>query len=163
MERETRRLQALMLGNGFLVMIVGMLFGFVLGFALLEAIDLWPIPAIPVEIPGTVRGWATAHAGCISNGLMVVAVAMTLPVLSLSRAGARWVAWGLVLTAWGNAAFYTLAPLAANRGLSATANRFGEASLMGVLAFAPAMVAAVAVLIALGIAARGAFARASET
>ena len=162
MDAHTRRLQALMLGNGFLVMIAGMLFGFVLGFSLLQAIDVWPIPPIEAEIPGTTRGWATAHAGSILNGLMVVAVALTLPILRLSPSKATWVAWGLIVTAWGNTAFYTFAPLAPNRALSAGANRFGEATLTGILGFAPAMVAALLVLVSLAIAARAAFARVGD-
>lgn len=162
MDADTRRLQALMLGNGFLVMIAGMLFGFLLAFSLLESIDLWPIPAIAVQLPGTPRGWAVAHVGCILNGLMVVAVGMALPTLSLSRSSGRWVAWGLTLTAWGNTAFYAFAPLAANRALSVGANKFGEGSVAGLLGFVPAMIAAVLVLIALAIAARAAFARAGE-
>ncbi len=160
MDADTKRLQALMLGNGFLVMIIGMLFGFVLGFALLQAIDLWPIPPIAVEIPGTTRGWATAHAGTILNGLMVVAMALALPHLALDGGRARWVVWGLVATAWGNTLFYTFAPIAPNRALSMGANRFGDATLTGVLGFAPAMIAALLVLIALAIAARAAFAQA---
>ena len=162
MDADTKRRQALMLGNGFCVMIIGMLFGFLLGFSLLEAVDLWPIPAIAVSIPGTTRGWAVAHIGCIMNGLMVVAVAMTLPTLALTRSASRWVAWGLIATAWGNAAFYTFAPLAPNRALSMGANKFGQASLAGVLGFTPAMIAAILVVIALALAARAAFARAFE-
>lgn len=162
MDANTKRLQALMLGNGFLVMIMGMLFGFVLGFSLLEAIDVWPIPAIPVDIPGSTKNWANAHAGAISNGLMVIGVALALPALALPANRVRWVAWGLIGTAWGNTAFYLFAPLAPNRALSMGANRFGEATLSGVLGFAPAMIAAFLVLIALGIAARAAFAQASE-
>lgn len=161
MDDDSRRLQALMLGNGFLVMIAGMLYGFVLGFSLLQAIDIWPFPAVDAQIPGTTRGWATAHAGCILNGVMIVGVALSLPVLQLRGSAVRWVAWGLILTGWGNTLFYSFAPLAPNRALSAGANRFGEASFTGVLGFAPAFLAAFLVLIALGIAARAAFARAN--
>jgi len=162
MNAETKRLQALMIGNGLLVMIAGMLFGFMLGFSLLEAIDIWPVPAVPANIPGSPKAWGTAHAGAILNGLMVVGVALTFPTLALSLSSARWVAWGLIATAWGNTAFYAFAPFAANRALSMGANKFGEASLLGVLGFAPAFVAAFLVLIALGIAAKAAFARAGE-
>lgn len=152
-----------MIGNGLLVMIMGMLFGFALGFSLLEAIDIWPIPAFPVDFPGRPKAWANAHAGSISNGLMVIAVALTFPILELSEKSARWVAWGLVATAWGNTLFYLFAPFAANRALSMGDNRFGESSLAGVLGFTPALIAAILVIIALVIAARAAFARAGDS
>lgn len=163
MDSATKRLQALMLGNGFLVLIMGMVFGFALGFSLLEAIDLWPLPSFPVDFPGRPEGWANAHAGAISNGLMVIAVALALPTLALQEKSARWVAWGLVATAWGNTLFYLLAPIAGNRALSMGDNRFGETSLAGILGFTSAMVAATLVIVALAIAARAAFARASES
>ena len=161
MDADTKRIQAMMLGHGFLVMIAGMLFGFLLVFSLLEAIDIWPFPAVAASIPGTPRGWAVAHTGSILNGLMVVAVALALPTLSLSLRAAKWVSWGLLFTAWGNVGFYAFGPLAPNRALSMGANRFGEASLAGVFGFAPAFVAAILVLLSLGIAARAAFASAS--
>ncbi|MFT4570229.1 MAG: hypothetical protein ACI8TX_001650 [Hyphomicrobiaceae bacterium] len=157
MDSHNQRMQALMLGNGFAVMIIGMLSGFMLTFSLLEAIDLWPIPAIPVTIPGTTRGWVAAHTGNIMNGLMVVAVALALPRLNLSGRRLAWVGWGLIATAWGNACFYVFGNLAANRALTIGDNRFGESSLAGLLGVVPALVAAVLVLIALSIAMRAAF------
>jgi hypothetical protein len=50
----TSRIQALMLANGFLVMIVGMLSGFMLTFSLLEAVAL----ALPrLELEGRRLAW----------------------------------------------------------------------------------------------------------
>ena len=162
MEATTKRLRALMLGHGSLVMILGMLSGFALTFSLLEAVEIWPFPAIPFEMPGTTRGWVAAHTGCILNGLMVIAVALALPHLHLEERPARWVAYGLIFTAWGNTMFYVFGNFATNRGLSMGGNRFGDGSLAGVLAFAPAIIAAVIVIIVLSITARAAFRVAAE-
>lgn len=163
MDQANNRMQALMLGNGFAVMLVGMFSGFMLTFSLLEAIDIFPFPAIAVAIPGTTRGWVAAHTGNIMNGLMLVGVALSLPRLAIEGRRLAWVGWGLIATVWGNAAFYVFGNLAANRGLTVGSNRFGEGSLTGVLASVPALVGAVLVVIALSIAMRAAFAAATES
>ena len=59
----------------------------------------------------------------------------------------RWVAGGMIFTAWGNTCFYFFGNLATNRGLSMGDNRLGEGDLFGVLAFAPALLAAFVVII----------------
>jgi len=157
MDATTKRLRALMLGHGALVMIMGMLAGFGLTFSLLGAIEIWPFPGITVEFPGTTRGWVAAHTGCILNGVMVLAVALALPHLELVGRPRQWVAYGMIATAWANTAFYVFANLAPNRGLSMGANRLGEGSLTGVLAFTPALIGAYIVIIALTLTARAAF------
>lgn len=157
MDATTKRLRALMFGHGALVMIMGMLAGFALTFSLLGAIEIWPFAAVEVEMPGSTRGWLAAHTGCILNGLMVIAVALALPHLELAERARPWVAWGLIATAWSNTAFYVFGNFAPNRGLSMGANRLGEGTLAGVLAFAPALIAAYIVIIVLSITARAAF------
>lgn len=157
MDAMTKRLRALMLGHGALVMIMGMVAGFALTFSLLGTIEIWPFPGIAFEMPGTTRGWVAAHTGCILNGLMVMAVALALPHLELVGRTRQWVAYGLIATAWANTAFYAFANIAPNRGLSMGANRFGEGNLAGVLAFAPALIGAYIVIIALSLTARAAF------
>ena len=157
MDATTKRLRALMIGHGALVMMAGMVAGFALTFSLLGAIEIWPLPAIEFQMPGTTRGWVAAHTGCILNGLMVIAVALALPHVELAGRARQWVAWGLIATAWGNTAFYVFANFAPNRGLSMGANRLGEGNLAGVLAFLPALVAAYIVIIVLTITARAAF------
>jgi hypothetical protein len=157
MDPTTRRLQALMLGHGALVMIAGMLAGFALTFSLLESINIWPFPAIEAVIGGSPRGWVAAHTGCIMNGLMVIGVGLALPVLDLRERALPTVAWGLILTGWANTCFYLFANLAPNRGLTMGANRFGEGGLSGVLAFTPALIGAYVVIVALTLAARAAF------
>src|SRR4030095_14984354 len=58
---HTGRLQALMIANGGLVLLLGMLCGLPFAFHLLGRIELWPIPwAIALPIPGPSRRWRRA-------------------------------------------------------------------------------------------------------
>lgn len=154
---NSTRLQGLMVGHGALVMLMGMIAGFAWTFSLLGSIDIWPLPAIDIQVPGSVRGWGAAHKGCILNGLMVLAIGVVLPRLALADRGRTWVAYGLIFTAWANTLFYFFATFAANRGLSMGGNRMGEGDIFGTLAFFPALLGAYVVMIALVITARGAF------
>ena len=161
----TRRHQALMIGNGAIVLFVGLMAGFGFTFHLLGELSLWPVPgSMPIELPGDTRAWRAAHTGNIMNALMVIGVALTLPYLSLSRRSEGFVAWGLILVVWGNLGFYVLAALGASgRGLSFGANRFGGGDLMSVAAFLVAYPGAfIAPVVAL-VVARAAFRAAGKT
>ncbi len=158
----TERQRALMMGHAFSVMILGMLCGFMLAFALLEAVAIWPFPAVAAAIPGSSRGWAMAHGGNIMNGLMLLATALALPHLELAARARGWVVYGMIATVWCNACFYVFGNLAPNRGLSMGANRFGGGDAYGALGFFPAFVGMFLVLIALCLAARAAFAQAKR-
>ncbi len=150
MERQSERRHLLLIAHGAALMLVGMLCGFVFTFYLLGEIGLSPIPiAWSVEIPGSERGWRAAHLGNILNGLMIVAIAAALGRVRLSEAAERWVFASLLVTGWGNAAFYLFGNLAPNRGLSLGTNRLGEGNVFGALAYVPAIAAAVCVIVAL--------------
>lgn len=104
-----KRHQALMIGNGALVLLLGLLCGFVLLFNLLGELALWPIPgSLKIQIPGESHRWVAAHLGNIMNALMLIAVALCLPLLRFSPRIEKFLAWGLIVTAWGNAGFYLL-------------------------------------------------------
>ena len=126
-----------MIGNGALVLFVGLMAGFGLTFHLLGELSLWPIPgAMPIELPGDTRAWRAAHTGNIMNALMVIGVALTLPYLALSRRAEGFVAWGLILVVWGNLGFYVLSALGASgRGLSFGPNRFGGGDVLSAVTF----------------------------
>jgi hypothetical protein len=112
------RLQSSMIAHGALVFIVGLLAGFPFAFVVLGKIVLWPIPgAIHWQMPGNVRGWHMAHLEGILNGLMLFAVAAILPRLRLGETGLRTVAWGLIITAWGNMIASVIGPMFGGRGL----------------------------------------------
>ena len=152
-------LERRMIGHGAAVVVVGLVAGFGLLFALLEQIAIWPIPGLDVKIPGSVRGWQAAHVGGLLNGVMVVAFALALRRLDLTERTARWVALGFIYTAWANTVFYWFGNVAPNRGLSGGDTVHGEATAAGLIAYLPAATATV-VTIACGLAVmRAAFAK----
>jgi hypothetical protein len=158
------RLQALMIANAGLVLLLGMLMGLPYGFHLLGEISLWPLPgALAVQIPGTERGWRAAHVGNILNGTMLLAVAAVLPRLRLGAGARAFLAWSLIVTVWGNAVFYVVAAcLTTGRALSFGANRFGGGDWANSLGYLAAMAAVLAVLAGLVLVVRGALAAAAE-
>ncbi len=157
------RYQRIMVGHGVLIILVGALAGFMLFFSLLGEIALSPLPwAIDVQVPGAVRAWRGAHVGNMLNGVLIIALAGGLGYVSLSASGQKLTCWGMVGVVWGNAFFYVFAVFAPNRGLSLTDNRYGEASVAGVLAYLPALIAAVLLMVVCVVVARGAFAAAGR-
>ena len=153
----------LMIGNAALVLLLGLLSGFALVFNLLGEITLWPIPgSLDMQIPGEPKRWVAAHIGNIMNALMLIAVALCLPHLRFSLGTERFIAWGLIITAWGNAGFYTLSALGASgRGLSFGPNRFGG-EILSQVAFMSAYPAAVMAIIVMVLVASRAFVIARE-
>lgn len=135
------RLQATLIAHAGAVMAVGLLSGFGLLFALLEQVRIWPLPALADWQIGSVRGWSAAHVGGILNGVMMIAIALCLPLVSLRPVVERRVVWAMIFTGWANTVFYQFGNLAANRGLSGDGNVHGEASVAGLIAYLPAAVA----------------------
>ena len=115
------RLQHQVIGHGMLVLFVGLLAGVMLTFSLLGAVALWPFPTWEVAIPGSTRGWVSAHVGGILNGVMIAGLALLMGKLKLIGSKAFWVGWGLIIVGWGNTLFYWAANFSANRGLSPAA------------------------------------------
>ncbi len=114
----TARLRSLMIAHGALVFLVGLAAGFPFAFVILGKIALWPIPgAVDVTLPGDVRGWRMAHLEGILNGLTLIAVAAVGDHLRLSQRSQAWVAWGLIITAWGNIVASVIGPIFGGRGL----------------------------------------------
>lgn len=160
----TQRYQALMIGHGALVLFLGMITGFLFVFNLVGEISLWPIPgSLDIQIPGDPARWRGAHVGMITNALMIIAIALTLPLLRMSAGAERFVAWGLILTVWGNVGFYLASALgAAGRGLTMGPNKFGGGDLASIFNFLIAYLGALIVPVILLQVARGAFAAARQ-
>lgn len=150
------RLQSTMIAHGAVVFLVGMVAGFPFAFVLLQKVALWPLPALDWTPPGDVRAWRMAHLEGILNGLTLIAVAAAGPRIALGARAETWVGWGLIVTAWGNIVASLIGPVFGVRGLE-----FGDGianSLMYVLF----VVAIVAVMVAMTLVARGAFAAARQ-
>jgi len=132
---KNERLAFLLMANGMLVLLIGLVAGVMLIFSLLDAVTLWPLPVWEVDIPGSTRGWSGAHVGGILNGVMLGGSALLMLKLNLSDKRAFWVGWGMIITGWANTLFYWAGNFAANRGLSVAVTPFGEGDIAGALAF----------------------------
>ena len=108
------RLQRVMIANGALVFLVGMAAGFPFGFAILA--EAAP-DAGGWTPPGDVRGWRMAHLEGVLNGLTLIAVAAAGDKLKLSASLQSLVAWGLIITSWGNMSASIIGPVFGGRGL----------------------------------------------
>lgn len=136
--------------HGLSVMVVGLVSGFFLIFAMLGGASLNPIPAfIAFDFPGTAQGWRVVHVGALMNGIMALGIGVSMRFFYLSDAKARWVSIGTLIAIWGNLSFYVFGMFAPNHGLTLQDNRLGEASLAGALAFAPALLGAITLIWAL--------------
>ena len=153
----TEQLQHRVIGHGMLVLLVGLVAGVALTFSLLEAVALWPLPTWEVGIPGSTRGWVSAHVGGILNGVMIAGLALLMGKLKLTGSGAFWTGWGLIIIGWGNTLFYWAANFSANRGLSPAATHHGDGGVWAALAYVGGVVGMVFAFIVVIILARAAF------
>ena len=112
----TNRLKSLMIAHGALVFLVGMLAGFPFAWVTVAAID----PSQAAGVAGDIRGWRMAHMEGVLNGVLLIAVAACLPRLKLGLPAQKTIAYGLIVTAWGNMIASVISPLTGGRGLAFT-------------------------------------------
>jgi hypothetical protein len=148
------RLQSTLIAHGALVFLVGMVAGFPFAFVLLQKVALGPLPALAWTPPGDVRAWRMAHLEGILNGLTLIGVAAAGPRIALGARAQAWVVWGLIVTAWGNIVASVIGPIFGVRGLE-----LGD-GLANSLMYLLFVIAIVAVMVAMTLVARGAFAAA---
>ena len=151
--------QRIMIGNGMLVILVAMLAGFMLMFNLIGGIEIWPGKIIAVPMYGTEAGWVRAHSGGVTNGLLVLAVALCLPKLNLSARMQKWSAYGFIYVAWSFTVFYWLGNASSNRALTMGESALGEPDLIGLIGFLPGLPSVFIVVVLLFVAAKGVFGR----
>jgi hypothetical protein len=97
---ERTRLLLVLHGLGLWVTVI--LVGWMYMFSLLGEVVLFPVlPSIDLQIPGEARAWNMAHLEGITNGLLLMALAVVAPLLDLSPKQARIVLWSAAITAWG--------------------------------------------------------------
>ena len=121
--------------HAIIVLSIGLIAGLMLTFSLLDAVNLWPLPVWEVSIPGSDRGWATAHVGGILNGILLIALINLATKLELSERDFRLGSWSLIITGLANTIFYWAGNLAPNRGLSVDDTIYGSADIWGAIAF----------------------------
>ncbi|GAC1619736.1 MAG: hypothetical protein NVS9B10_00750 [Nevskia sp.] len=147
-------LQKKMVGQGALVLLVGMSAGFGLLMSLLGGIELIPGSIIPFSIPGTTDAWVRAHLGGMMNAFLIILVALLIPGLGFAEAGARRLYWMLVGTGWANTLFYWAALFAPNRALSFADNKFGPSNTAAIIGLLPALAFAVISIVAVALLAK---------
>jgi hypothetical protein len=140
------RYQKLMIGNAFLVIMISMLAGFMLGFGLIGGLEFYPGKIIEMPYYGSTNGWARAHAGGLSNGLLIIGVALALPLIPLSERMHKITVYGFIFIGWANTVFYWFGNAAASRALSFGDNPLGATNMMGAIGFGVAFVGAVLIV-----------------
>ncbi|MFK8040875.1 isomerase [Congregibacter sp.] len=140
------RLQKLMIGNAFLVIVMSMFAGFMLGFGLIGGLELYPGKIVAMPYYGTAEGWARAHSGGLTNGLLILALAWALPLIPLSDKMRSVTAWGFIYIGWANTVFYWGGNAAGSRALSFGDNPLGASNLWGALGFGMAFVGALLIV-----------------
>lgn len=141
------RYQKIMMRHGFYVILLGLLGGFGLAFNVLGEIALSPFPfRIDYQIPGDSDRWRAVHTGNIMNGLMAVVLALVVTKLQLREGARTFICFGTVFTVWGNAFFYVFSVFSPNRGLSMSSSKIGDPNWASVLAYVPAILAAITLI-----------------
>ena len=137
-----QRLQKIMIGNGLLVILAAMLSGFMLGFGLIGGLELYPGKIVEMPYYGTAEGWARAHSGGLTNGLLIIGVALSLPLVPLTDRMRKITAYGFIYIGWANTAFYWFGNAAASRALSFGDNPLGASNMLGAIGFGLALLGA---------------------
>ncbi|MEM8561386.1 MAG: isomerase [Pseudomonadota bacterium] len=140
------RFQKLIIANAFLIIVMSMLAGFMLGFGLIGGLELMPGTIVEMPYYGTAEGWARAHVGGLTNGLLMIAVALALPIIPLSDGMRKTTAYSFIYIGWANTAFYWFGNAAASRALSFGDNPQGATNLFGAVGFGLALVGAILII-----------------
>jgi styrene-oxide isomerase len=131
-----------MIGNGLLVILAAMLSGFMLGFGLIGGLELYPGKIVEMPYYGSAEGWARAHSGGVTNGLMIVGVALALPLIPLTDLMRKITVYGFIYIGWANTAFYWFGNAAESRALSFGDNPLGASNMLGAIGFGLALLGA---------------------
>ena len=139
----TARHTSLLILNGIGLLISAALSGWLHFFQLLGEIDLWPVlNHIEGQVPGETRAWIMAHMEGITNGLLLMAIAVIAPWLTLSARQFRWLVYASVTFGW----LFTLPAIAnawfGTRGLAFGGGPFGDSLANNVIYLSgwPAMI-----------------------
>lgn len=151
--------QKTLTGHALLVMIIGLLAGFMLAFSLIGGLEILPGLFVSIPVFGTTDGWVRAHAGGISNGLMMIAFAFIFPHCGLALEKLQLYAKGIIFAGWANTIFYWTGNASASRALSFTDNAQGSSNLLGSFGYLVAVIAAFVTLYIAAQLARGFFAK----
>lgn len=139
-----RHYSSKLIRHGLASILLSLVAGFILIFAMLGGASLSPIPIlIEFDVPGTIKGWRGVHIGMLMNGIMAVTLGCAMRAVYLNEVQSFRVFAGTIMAVWGNSMFYIFGMFAPNHGLTLEANALGEASFAGALAFFPALIGAI--------------------
>jgi hypothetical protein len=139
-----KRLQALLIGNGALVLLAG----YAAGFPFAGAVTA-ELTGVPASLPGDVRGWHMAHLEGVLNGMLMIAAGAALGQLAMSERLQKIIFWGLVVAGWTNVVASTLSPLTGGRGTGFTGLDWNSFNFV---VFVAGIVGAVAAAVAFAVA-----------
>ena len=129
-------------GHALILLIIGLLAGFMLAFSLIGGLEVLPTLFIGIPTFGTTEGWVRAHSGGIMNGLMLIAFAFIMPHCGLAIERLQLFAKGVIFAGWANTIFYWTGNASGSRALSFTDNALGASNMLGVIGYTLAVIAA---------------------
>ena len=134
--------QKILTGHALILLIIGLLAGFMLAFSLIGGLEVLPTLFIGIPTFGTTEGWVRAHSGGIMNGLMLIAFAFIMPHCGLAVERLQLFAKGIIFAGWANTIFYWTGNASGSRALSFTDNALGTSNILGVIGYTLAVIAA---------------------
>ena len=134
--------QKILTGHALILLIIGLLDGFMLAFSLIGGLEVLPTFFIGIPTFGTTEGWVRAHSGGIMNGLMLIAFAFIMPHCGLAVERLQLFAKGIIFAGWANTIFYWTGNASGSRALSFTDNALGTSNILGVIGYTLAVIAA---------------------
>ena len=97
----TERQRTLLVLNGAGLLVSAALSGWLHFFQLLGEIDLWPlVNHVDVQVPGESRAWIMAHLEGITNGLLLIAIAVATPFLHLEARQFKTLFYSSLIFGW---------------------------------------------------------------
>jgi hypothetical protein len=113
------RLRVILMLNGFGLLALAVVSGWLYMFVLLQDVVLWPVvPSTGVAPPGDDRAWRAAHLQALMEGLLLIAVASCGPFIRLRMATQKIVLWSAIVTAWMFAIPFLIHAWFGTRGLA---------------------------------------------
>ncbi|MEM7101394.1 MAG: hypothetical protein AAF541_24300 [Pseudomonadota bacterium] len=97
----TQKHRSLLVLNGIGLLISSAVSGWLHFFQLLGEIDLWPfINHVEATVPGEARAWVMAHLEGITNGLLLMVIALIAGYLKLTPRQFKWLVYCSITFGW---------------------------------------------------------------
>lgn len=149
-----QQVQRKIMGHGAIVLFIGLLAGFMLAFGLIGGLEIFPGMIVEMPYYGTTDGWVRAHTGGVTNGLMMLGVALALPYVQPDDRLLKLTSFGIIFAGYGNTAFYWFGNASGSRALSFADNPLGASNIFGMIGYGWALLAGAITLYILALFAR---------